>query len=748
MHKGGNMQKKILTFILSVCLAVVSVALLTACKDKNKTSTQDAEIRAVYALAVENGETMSYSEWLESIKGADGKGIKSVRKVLSEGLVDTYIITFTDNSTTSFQITNGAKGDNGDKGDKGDTGATIKSIKSSYSNDGQYVYYTYYMSDGSIRYSELEVAKTYTMSLNIALKDSGDYDENDTKYATVLMSNTPDNDIESYPWLRAYLTDQFGSTTEIDKENISIIAVQQSGELYRIQVNYCKYDAIRGYNIPVLPEEFEVYNKDFETDFYSINTFEYSGVYQLGNLPEGSDVFENNHFYAQNRVTIYETEDDFNSHVWHTYTRFLEVTKDNITGSGIIYGTQGNHVYYYGYDDSNRFNIYVTFYNEAKWHESDLQLLLSYNRGYLIQRTDIFPEISAYWMLTDGDDYSSGTMKSYTKKVLPSMVVNQDEFNFTKTGRYLVKFNIDGRELEDYVVIYDPMENNISEAYLGIEDDFHSYDDKTMFMPACNDLTEASAAISALVGEKIYVGTYKYNSIVYTITASDIAKIDFSEVDLSKVGLYVAYLDLKFDKSNEKQPWVGECRAMIPIAVQPRNLVTSIDEFDFDSIKTYLGDNNIEYQEYTCSNEYMSEYAIYSDKVIVFGNYIFIDFFDQVYEYTRVGNEIKINVCVIDDLTSTSKLVELELKVDEELNTFDTIVRTGDVVATYYVDFYGINYKFLELDNGYCDVYVEDEGEYHLALTAKLFNNNGVLECGGWRVKVVEQISENEYRAE
>lgn len=46
--------------------------------------------------------------------GADGVGISSISKTSTVGLVDTYTITFTDSSTTTFEVTNGAKGDTGD----------------------------------------------------------------------------------------------------------------------------------------------------------------------------------------------------------------------------------------------------------------------------------------------------------------------------------------------------------------------------------------------------------------------------------------------------------------------------------------------------------------------------------------------------------------------------------------------------------------------------------------------------------
>lgn len=58
--------------------------------------------------------------------GVDGVGILSVEKASSEGLVDKYVITFTNGQTFEFEIANGEKGQTGDKGDKGETGAAGK----------------------------------------------------------------------------------------------------------------------------------------------------------------------------------------------------------------------------------------------------------------------------------------------------------------------------------------------------------------------------------------------------------------------------------------------------------------------------------------------------------------------------------------------------------------------------------------------------------------------------------------------
>lgn len=52
------------------------------------------------------------------IKGADGNGIDKIEKTGTAGLVDTYTITFDDETTTTFNITNGKDGEDGENGSK------------------------------------------------------------------------------------------------------------------------------------------------------------------------------------------------------------------------------------------------------------------------------------------------------------------------------------------------------------------------------------------------------------------------------------------------------------------------------------------------------------------------------------------------------------------------------------------------------------------------------------------------------
>ena len=59
-----------------------------------------------------------------STPGPAGVGIQKIEKTDTQGLVDTYTITYTDGSTTTFTVTNGADGQDGQNGVDGADGAS------------------------------------------------------------------------------------------------------------------------------------------------------------------------------------------------------------------------------------------------------------------------------------------------------------------------------------------------------------------------------------------------------------------------------------------------------------------------------------------------------------------------------------------------------------------------------------------------------------------------------------------------
>ena len=87
-------------------------------------------------------------------KDGDGKGISSISKTGTSGLVDTYTITLTDGTTSTFTVTNGEKGVKGDTGPqgpqgvKGQDGQSIKEIKKT-STSGLIDTYEISLTDGT-----------------------------------------------------------------------------------------------------------------------------------------------------------------------------------------------------------------------------------------------------------------------------------------------------------------------------------------------------------------------------------------------------------------------------------------------------------------------------------------------------------------------------------------------------------------------------------------------------------------------
>ena len=75
--------------------------------------------KSAYELAVYYGYTGTEQEWLKSLngkdgqQGADGIGISKIEKIGTVDLVDTYRITFTDNSTFDYEVKNGKYGADG-----------------------------------------------------------------------------------------------------------------------------------------------------------------------------------------------------------------------------------------------------------------------------------------------------------------------------------------------------------------------------------------------------------------------------------------------------------------------------------------------------------------------------------------------------------------------------------------------------------------------------------------------------------
>ena len=108
------MNKRILVII--VMILVISLVTFISCEKDNPKGEQGPQgEQGEQGLQGEQGE--------QGPQGEPGKGIESIVKTSTEGLVDTYTITFTDGSTTTFTVTNGADGNTETQG---------TSVKNSY----------------------------------------------------------------------------------------------------------------------------------------------------------------------------------------------------------------------------------------------------------------------------------------------------------------------------------------------------------------------------------------------------------------------------------------------------------------------------------------------------------------------------------------------------------------------------------------------------------------------------------------
>lgn len=99
----------------------------TGTSGKKETSTLDV-MNGVNGKNGKDGIGVKGDPGTNGSDGADGIGITSVAKTKTEGLVDTYTITFTDGSTFNYDVTNGKDGKNGSGSSTGEENV-IESIK-------------------------------------------------------------------------------------------------------------------------------------------------------------------------------------------------------------------------------------------------------------------------------------------------------------------------------------------------------------------------------------------------------------------------------------------------------------------------------------------------------------------------------------------------------------------------------------------------------------------------------------------
>ena len=170
-NKQKDVVMKKLKYLLLSFILIPCMFLFAACDNGEP---YNLTIEEVYSIVQERGYDGSFDEFIESIKGEDGKGIESVEKVSSTDETDVYAIVFSDSSVINFTITNGKDG-NGI--------SAISKTNSSYAQDGRLV------NEYTILYTNGE---TYTFVVSDGLNG-----ENGVGIASIIKTNSEGN-IDTY----------------------------------------------------------------------------------------------------------------------------------------------------------------------------------------------------------------------------------------------------------------------------------------------------------------------------------------------------------------------------------------------------------------------------------------------------------------------------------------------------------------------------------------------------------------------
>lgn len=101
---------------------------------KGITKTGTDGLVDTYTITLTDGTTSTFTV-------TNGKEISSLEKTGTSGLVDTYTIRFNDGTTSTFTVTNGEKGDKGDSIPSG--GIAGQFLKKKSNNDYDYVWATF-----------------------------------------------------------------------------------------------------------------------------------------------------------------------------------------------------------------------------------------------------------------------------------------------------------------------------------------------------------------------------------------------------------------------------------------------------------------------------------------------------------------------------------------------------------------------------------------------------------------------------
>jgi len=140
-------------------------------------------------------ENVIYLNSQAFVAGEDGRGIESIVKTSTAGLVDTYTITYSDDTTTTFQVTNGANGQAGAQG------VGITSIEKT-GTSGLVDTYTITLSNGQTSTFEVTNGQDgHDLGLAVIVDDlttGGHEDALSAEMGKVLYNGTRQNYIKGY----------------------------------------------------------------------------------------------------------------------------------------------------------------------------------------------------------------------------------------------------------------------------------------------------------------------------------------------------------------------------------------------------------------------------------------------------------------------------------------------------------------------------------------------------------------------
>ncbi len=104
-----NNKKSLFSLVATIVLVVILCVVMAGCSTKE----EYYDIDTTYAMAQELGYTGTLDEFIDMISGRDGldgRGIVDFRLASSNGGIDTYVISFSDGTSNSFTVKNGADG--------------------------------------------------------------------------------------------------------------------------------------------------------------------------------------------------------------------------------------------------------------------------------------------------------------------------------------------------------------------------------------------------------------------------------------------------------------------------------------------------------------------------------------------------------------------------------------------------------------------------------------------------------------